>query len=348
MKKYLFYLSMALVAVVLFSCKSGKKSVFTPTSSGRAYEVLVVVEKPVWERPAGRALYNVLDTDVPGLPQSERSFRIMSTSPKDFDAILKLVRNIIIVDIQDIYTQPKFKYAKDVYASPQMILTIQAPDEASFEKFVEENKQPIIDFFTRAEMNRQISFLEKNHNDYISTKVGSMFNSDIWLPAELSSSKTGEDFFWAGTNAATGDQNFVIYSYPYTDKDTFTKEFFIHKRDSVMKANIPGAKEGRDMATDSSTVEVRPIDIHGDYTMEARGLWRIKGDFMGGPFVSHTRLDKASHRIITTEVFIYSPDKMKRDLMRRLEASLYTLQLPTEKAQEQIPMGIEQEEKTNK
>ena len=55
MKKYLFYLSMALVAVVLFSCKSGKKSVFTPTSSGRAYEVLVVVEKPVWERPAGRA-----------------------------------------------------------------------------------------------------------------------------------------------------------------------------------------------------------------------------------------------------------------------------------------------------
>ena len=49
MKKYLFYLSMALVAVVLFSCKSGKKSVFTPTSSGRAYEVLVVVEKPVWE-----------------------------------------------------------------------------------------------------------------------------------------------------------------------------------------------------------------------------------------------------------------------------------------------------------
>ena len=55
MKKYLFYLSMALVAVVLFSCKSGKKSVFTPTSSGRAYEVLVVVEKPVWERPAGKS-----------------------------------------------------------------------------------------------------------------------------------------------------------------------------------------------------------------------------------------------------------------------------------------------------
>lgn len=97
---------------------------------------------------------------------------------------LCLVRNIIIVDIQDIYSQPKFKYAKDVYASPQMILTIQAPDEATFEKFVSENKQAIIDFFTRAEMNRQISLLEKNHNDFISKKVNSMFDSDIWLPAE--------------------------------------------------------------------------------------------------------------------------------------------------------------------
>ncbi len=29
----------------------------------------------------------------------------------------------------------------------------------SFEKFVEENKQQIIDFFTRAEMNRQIALL---------------------------------------------------------------------------------------------------------------------------------------------------------------------------------------------
>ena len=26
-----------------------------------------------------------------------------------------------------------------------------------------------------------------------------------------------------------------MYSFPYKDKDTFTKEYFIHKRDSVMK-----------------------------------------------------------------------------------------------------------------
>ena len=175
MRKQLFYLSLTIVAIALSACSGGKKGVFGATSSGRAYEILVVVDPAMWERPAGRALYDVLDTDVPGLPQSERSFRMMYTSPANYDATLKLIRNIIIADVQDIYTQPKFKYAKDVYAAPQTILTIQAPDEASFEQFVTENKQTIIDFFTRAEMNRQITQLEKKHNDYVTTKVKSMF-----------------------------------------------------------------------------------------------------------------------------------------------------------------------------
>ena len=118
MKRHLFYLSMALVLALFSACGNGKKGVFTPTSSGRAYEILVVVDQGLWERPAGRALYDVLDSDVPGLPQSERSFRIMYTSPSNYDATLKLIRNIIIVEVnKDLYTQPKFKYAKNVYAA---------------------------------------------------------------------------------------------------------------------------------------------------------------------------------------------------------------------------------------
>ena len=324
MRKHLFYLSMVLVLTLFSACGGGKKGVFTPTSSGRAYEVLVVVEPGLWERPAGRALFDVLDSDVPGLPQSERSFRIMYTAPSNYDATLKLIRNIIIVDVnKDLYTQPKFKYARNVYAAPQSILTIQAPDEASFEKFVEENRQVIIDFFTHAEMNRQISVLKDKHSDYIATKVKSQFDCDVWVPGELTSTKEGENFFWAGTNAATGDQNFVIYSYPYTDKDTFTKEYFV-------------------------MTDVRPISVQGDYALEARGLWRIKGDFMGGPFVSHVRLDKANQRIIVSEIFIYSPDKMKRNLVRQMEASLYTLKLPGSKLEgAEIPVGVTAKDTTN-
>ena len=52
MKKYFFYLSMALVAFVVASC--GLKG--NHTSSGRPYELLVVVDAGVWDRPSRNLL----------------------------------------------------------------------------------------------------------------------------------------------------------------------------------------------------------------------------------------------------------------------------------------------------
>ena len=51
MKKYSFILCIALVAFVVASC--GLKG--NHTSSGRAYELLVVVDHGVWDRAAGFA-----------------------------------------------------------------------------------------------------------------------------------------------------------------------------------------------------------------------------------------------------------------------------------------------------
>ena len=329
------------ICFVLFSLASctlgGLKG--GPSSSGRAYELLVVVDYDLWERPAGRALYNVLDSDVPGLPQSEPSFRIMYVSPREFDSTLKLVRNIVMVDIQDIYTRASFKFSRDLYASPQMVLKIQAPNEMEFAKYVTQHKQWIIDFFTRAEMNRQIQTLQKKHNEFILQQVDSLFGCEVWVPSDLDKYKIRKDFFWASTNRGTSDRNFVMYSYPYRDKDTFTKEYFVHKRDSVMKVNIPGYKEGVYMATDTLFTDVKPISVHKKYALEGRGLWRMEGDFMGGPYVSHSRVDEKNQRVVTAEIFIYAPEKTKRNLLRQMEASLYTLLLPNERqAQDSIPM----------
>ena len=347
-KQVMNLLSIALMALVLFSCGggsgkkgSGGKSLFTPVSSGVPYEMLVVIDKDMWERPAGRALFNVLDTDVPGLPQPERSFRISQIIPDKFERGFRIFRNIIDVDIQPIYTQPKLKYSRDSYSSPQMIMTIQAPDEASFEEFVNKNKQVIVDFFTKAEMNRQINLLKKEYSSVIAAKVGSMFGCDLRIPAGFERYKQGKDFLWTSQDRPGSEVslNFVVYSYPYTDKNTFTRDYFIHKRDSVMKLNIPGSLEGQYMATDSNYVNVKEFSVKGEYAFEARGLWYMENDMMGGPFVSHARVDRPNGRVVVVEAFIYAPEKKKRDLMRQMEAALYTLNLPQEQQMEEIVIG---------
>ena len=372
MKRYFAYIIVCIIALLAASCIGGekkgeegkaetsttikktapkastkkskkKKGLLTPNATGLPYEMLVVMDDEQWERPLGRAVFNVLDSDVPGLPQSERSFRISRVAPSAFNSnTFRIMRNIIKVDIQDIYSQPKFKFARNVYSHPQMIMTLQAPDEASLAEYINANQQSIIDFFTKAEMNREIENLREKHNPEVSRLAQEILDVDVWVPWEVNRFKKGKDFFWASTNVGKKDMSIVLYAYPYTDKNTFTLEYFLQKRDSVMKANIPGGPEGSYMTTNHNYVYVEDATVRGKYAQVARGLWRVQGDRMGGPFVSHSRVDEANGRIVVAEAFIYAPESLKRDLIRRMEAALYTVQLPSEQEVNNLSYGLEE------
>lgn len=372
MKRYFSYIIVCIIALLAASCigseKKGeenkaetsttvkktaqkastkkskkKKGLLTPNATGLPYEMLVVMDDEQWERPLGRAVFNVLDSDVPGLPQSERSFRISRVAPSAFNSnMFRTMRNVIKVDIQNIYSQPKFKFARNVYSYPQMIMTLQAPDEASLAEYINANQQSIIDFFTKAEMNREIENLREKHNPEVSRLAQEILDVDVWVPWEVNRFKKGKDFFWASTNVGKKDMSIVLYSYPYTDKNTFTLEYFLQKRDSVMKANIPGGPEGSYMTTNHNYVYVEDATVRGKYAQVARGLWRVQGDRMGGPFVSHSRVDEANGRIVVAEAFIYAPESLKRDLIRRMEAALYTVQLPSEQEVNNLSYGLEE------
>lgn len=323
--------------------KKSKKSIMMPNASGLPYEMLVVMDDEQWERPLGRAVFEVLDSDVPGLPQSERSFRITRVDPSGMKSnMFRIMRNIIKVDIQKIYTQPKFKFARDVYSYPQMVMTLQAPDEASLAQYVKENAQSILDFFTKSEMNREINNLREKHNPIVSQLAQELLDVDVWVPYEVNKYKKGKDFLWASTNTGKKDMSIVLYSYPYTDRNTFTLEYFLNKRDSVMKVNIPGGPEGSYMATQRDYVYVKDATVHGKYAQVARGLWRVQGDRMGGPFVSHSRVDEVNGRVIVAEAFVYAPESLKRDLIRRMEAALYTVQLPQEEEVNSLAYSLEE------
>ncbi len=330
-------------ALSLTACK---KENFFPTASGRPYEVLVVMDSTDWKAPHGRALFDVLDTDVPMLPQSERSFRISQTEVKDFDRVLNIFRNIIIVNIDPHqFTRTKMKFTRDKWAMEQIVLTINSPSEEEFRNFCVEHRQDIVDFLTRTEMNRLVKELKQKHSKVTFDLAKQIFDCEIFAPKELQSYKKGKDFVWTSNNTASGLENIVIYSYPYEGPQTFNKEYLCHKRDSVMQVNLPGEKPGMYMQTDTLCSVVRPIVVHNNYAMEMRGLWIMRNDCMGGPYVSHHRVDTENNRVIVVEGFVYAPEKMKRGLMRRLEGSLYTLKLPEEQYVIEINPGVEEEKK---
>ncbi len=324
-------LAILIVAMGLTSCNKGKLRMLTPQASGRPYEVLVIMDTEMWESLTGRALFDVLDTDIPGLPQPERSFHISQARPKDYNRTLKMFRNIIEVNIDHSqFTTSRMKFVRNEYAEGQVILRINSPSERDFAIYVTEHRQDIVDFFNSTEINRLCRDLRDDYSSTTLRLAKEMFGCDFHAPKELKSFKRGTDFFWVSNNSTTSLMSICMYSYPYEGPQVFNKQYILHKRDSVMQRNLPGSEPDMYMQTDTLYTDTRPIVVHHAYAYEARGLWYMRNDAMGGPFVSHSRVDTRSGRVITVEGFVYAPDMMKRPLMRRMEGALYNLFLPEE------------------
>lgn len=330
-----------LTACVFSACDNTTKdgrhrrraSLLTPASSGNPYEVMVVADDSIWTGYAGKALQAILDKPLQGLPQDEPQFHKSHITEAHYDKITHLFRNIFRIEIGNEYTKAKMTVEKDVYATPQMIMTLHAPDQVSASVYITEHTKGIESLITSEEINREANDLYFQHNVKFAKAVKEMFGCEFYIPVDIKKMKVGEDFIWASDDGLSSIQNICIYSLPYVSEKMFTKKPYIALRDTVMKRNIPGGKPNQWMQTNSEFVWTKNISVAGNFAMEARGLWEMKNDAMGGPFISHSRLDEKNARVIVVEGFVYAPDKMKRTMLRRLEAALYTLEIPSDKEQ---------------
>lgn len=329
MKKISLLISLSMLLLLMEACSSGP---IVTRATGLAYEVVVVMKRADWDGPSGQAIKKELTSDVPGLPQSEPVLKITYVEPSQFDGLLTYVRNILIVNINpSIYTKVSTNYEKDRWAKGQVVVNLNAPSAEAIEAYVKEHPKSLVDFFVKAEMNRAIEQLQKDYSTVVMDNLKN--NHDLMLnaPANMTYYRDTTDFFWASNNANTGRTDLIVYTFPYTDPETFTAEYLIAKRDSVLKENLPGSFPESHMATETrAEVTYTPITVNGKYTGVMRGLWKMVGDMMGGPFVSHVRLDEKNNRVVVAEGFVFAPETDKRNFIRRIEAALHTLRLPGE------------------
>lgn len=342
--KYKLIAILLLAACVFSACDDSTKngrhrrrgSLLTPVSSGNPYEVMVVADDSVWTGYAGKAIQTILDKPLRGLPQDEPQFHKSHIEEKHYDHITNLFRNIFRIEIGKEYTQAKMTVEKDVHSTPQLIMTVHAPNQVEASVYITEHTKDIESLITSEEINREANDLYFEHNVKFAKQVKEMFDCEFYIPVDIKKMKVGEDFIWASDDGLSSIQNICIYSLPYVSEKMFTKKPYIALRDTIMKRNIPGGKPNQWMQTNPEFVWTKNISVNGQYAMEARGLWEMYNDAMGGPFVSHSRIDKKNGRVIVVEGFVYAPEKMKRTMLRRLEAALYTLETPSDEDTQEV------------
>ena len=290
----------------------------------------------------------VMGADMPCMPQVEPYFRLTNVSMAHFDDMFKPTRNILIVDINpQKYTQLKTKVSKDYWSKPQAVCRIQAPSQEEFVAYWLENGEGIREWFVEQEIQRQTKFYRASTNKN-ARAILQQQGYDMLIPEDYmlimdtvlgdeAMRQEGEEVrvLWCCNNKGSMRRDIVVYSYPYTDANTFTLDYLNKKRDAVLSQLVKGSVEGAHMGTEYKIMppQLRCVMVQDSaQAYEVRGLWKIlNGEAMGGPYVSHTRLDRVNARVVTAETFLYAAGQKKRTALRQAEAILYTLTLPEDK-----------------
>ena len=319
-------------AIALSGCRNS--GLLLPNATGAAYEVLVVVDEKDWRSEGGKALFDLLAADMPCVPQAEPMFAISRVPQDQFDNLLRPTRNIVMVEIDSTqYTKATIKFVKNRWANSQAIVLITSNTAQNLASILASKGNEISNYLVEAERARQIDYFKSNINNTALNKVYTKFGGQIAVPTSLNKYNEAQDFLWMSNGSAVARQDVLIYSYPYTDKKQLTEKALLAKRDSMLRAHIPGSMTGSYMGT-AYTFEppvFKEIWMNDTYCAEIHGLWEMKnGEVMGGPFVSHTRLDEVNNRLITIEGFVFAPGRDKRNLIRQVEAMVYSFKMPQE------------------
>lgn len=293
--------AMTLTAIVATGC--GGKMPLKTGSSGAPYEVTVVGDST-------GIVARVLSAAMPGLPQEEPMFDVVEVKGHGNGAAYSTSRNIVKIDIDPKqYAQTTVKYAINEHAEPQIVVRVCAPSAAALRRQLP--GKALVQLLCRHEMGAETARLGKRHNPEAERTIEQMFGCRMLVPPTMKASLKGKDFLWLTDNASTGMTSICIY----------TSE----NRDSVMQANIKGETDAMHMTTTPNSTTVACTYRHGSKVTMTRGLWEMLGDAMGGPFVSHAIAMPHGRGVVVAEAFVYAPEMRKRNLIRRAEASLYTL-----------------------
>jgi len=322
-----------LLPLILLSCmknpgtKGSKNSSGLPNVTGTAGEVLVVMDHNLWKSQGGNTLREALEQEFPALPQPEPLFDVIHIPSGAFDDLFKMHRSIVIVDVSSVHDSAIIKFNENIWARPQLVIRLLAPDTESLDTLIANNKDRLINNLQHYDRKR-LAEVYRSGKDLNIKSVLSKFRIDMAVPRGYNIDINTDDFASLSIESSQTSQVVFIYRYPYFDKNDFTARRLIEKRNEFLQKYTEGTRVGSYM----TTTEIFPpmtydLKINGRDFVEIRGLWELNKGYMGGPFLSHSTLDSATNEIVTVEAYVYNPNNKKRNLMRQMEAIVYSFEV---------------------
>lgn len=326
----------ALLLLIMSSCQDNIKQALKPDASGTPYDLYVVMDDALKQTDLNDTIHAIFEFPMEGTPNGDEYFRIRHLTPENFSSqVIRIVANVVLVDIDpQNATDPVITLDRDRYATDQVIVKMHAKSIESLASYLSQIQVQLRDVFVKNEIRRHVHILKEEYQHRQLDRLIKLQEASLNLPIAMDSPcrpAVDSTFFWVSDNFQNKQSWIVVYSVPYDDPKIFSLEGAVAIRDSIMGANITGSDSTQYIETNQYVVlpEYKVISTQ-PYVAELRGMWRMHGGMMAGPFICHLRLDEVNKRVVFVEGFCYAPNDGKRLLIRNLESVLYTLKLPSD------------------
>lgn len=325
MKKMAFF---AALVLTLVSCGNKSTKKLLPSVSGKAGEILVVMDKTPWEGEPGNAVRELLACDCPYLATREPLYSLVNVVPSNFVNLFQVHRNLVIYEIDPQVQKEGVQYLSDIWASPQCVIKVSATADERAVEITKENGEVISEAIEQAERNRVIANTRLYEESSIFPQVAEVIGGSPHFPSGYKLKKKTTDFVWVADEKTYVYQDIFVYKYPAKgDGSDFELETIIANRNRVLQQNVPGMLDNTYMTTgEFIPPTLRFVKYKSFNFAQVRGYWEVYNDFMGGPFVSHSFYSPDGKEIVVAEAFVYAPRYDKRQYLRQVESLLYSFE----------------------
>ena len=324
-KKNLILLAV-LIILLAGGCKKKAGSGFKVEnySNGKAGEIVLVMDPKQYTESERKEIISILQQPQPAINQVEPMFDVLKFGLEDFNAFYRKHRSIVYFEITDSYDKPSINFEENVWASPQVYITIKGNHVDSTLALFRQHQDEIIEKLYENDLKRLQAFNIKNNSPQIEKTIKEKFGISLTIPQQYFIAREEPDFLWLRYKTVKNDRFIMIFK---SDDLLLSKERLVETRNQMTKNYIPGAIRGAYpiLSDIYEYPEYREIAIKSKKGVEMRGLWESVGDNMGGPFYSFSFINSDQTAVITIDGFVYAPQEDKRDYLREVESIVKSL-----------------------
>lgn len=262
--------------------------------------------------------------------QPEAFYKVFRIDDAHFGSVFKYHRNVLLVNLDAPKGTPMLAMQDNKWARRQRVVQLNVQGENGFQSAFREKREEIEALFYQRDLERLMEDFEKNPASEAVAQVEKATGARLALPAGFFCVDTGQAKAYVrhiaerslpGGHRGVIERGILIQSGPYDQASRFSVGSFLSDFAPVLRQKVHGAK-------DSTWMEVEPrvpcdssaISLNGAYGLRLRGLWRMHGEFKGGPFVGLRYFDPIKKKLFSVWAYVYAPAFNKRTYMFQVEA----------------------------